>query len=78
MTGEDSTVELRFATVDQIIDELERRFDNILMAYDDRGMNGIVYIRRGDSTMAMGMQRELGLFLDQRWTEFAVREREET
>ena len=76
--SDDSTVELRFATVNQIIDELERRFDNILMAYDDRGMNGIVYIRRGDSTMALGMQRELGLFLEQRWRESTVRDREET
>jgi len=62
----DDTVELRFATLDQIADQLEARYGNVVLAVH-RQEPGTLMCKRGDMTTCLGVYRELGWWLKEKW-----------
>jgi hypothetical protein len=65
-------MELRFATLDQIVDELERRYGCVLIGIH-KVDPGTLMCKRGDITVAWGIHRELEFFLKEHWDKVPLR-----
>ena len=74
MSGEvTESVDLELATLDQIADELAKRYDAVVLGVH-RTKPGTLMCRRGDGTIAIGIYHELGWWLKEKWDEVECRE----
>lgn len=73
MPESDATMELQFATLDDIADELERRYGCVLVGIHKIDP-GTVMLKRGDITVAWGVHKELEFFLKQHWDSVPIRD----
>jgi hypothetical protein len=67
------SVDLELATLDQIADELARRYDAVVIAVHRTGL-GTMMSNCGDMTICLGAYRELGWWLKQKWDEVECRD----
>jgi hypothetical protein len=62
------SVDLELATLEQIADELAKRYAAVVLAVH-RTEPGTLMSKRGDMTICLGAYRELGWWLKQKWDE---------
>jgi hypothetical protein len=72
----DESVDLELATLDQIANELAKRYDAVVIAIH-RYEPGTLMFKRGDMTICLGAYRELGWWLKQKWDEVECRDQTE-